>query len=153
MGYYTTDYLLFQVMEGAPYPVAELCGSLDSGVHLISRALTAAYEEKTGAIAPKFLLNDVMLNKPLYFNGQKLEMWDEILAIYEKTAFQITQEIASIWGKEVDLINQTILAGGGSILLGRYLDFPNKTIPADPVFANTEGFLGMMAGQVEAKAQ
>lgn len=149
IGYYITNYLMFELVDGLPYPIAELCGSVDLGIHLVAKAIADFYQEKTGAIAPKFLLNDIIIDKPIMFQGKRLGIMP--ISIYERVAQQITQEVLTVWGKQADLVNQTILAGGGSILLKQFLPFTNTIIPADPVFANAEGFLLALKSQQEAK--
>jgi plasmid segregation protein ParM len=151
IGYYTTDYLLFELIDGSPVPIPELCGSLDIGIHLVSRLISTFYQEKTGALAPKFLLNELTAGQIIYFNGEHLDLNMELNRSLVRTADQITQEILSIWVKQADNVSQTILAGGGSLLLNSQLKFPNICLPTDPVFANTEGFLSMLLHQSEAK--
>ena len=149
IGYYTTDYLLFELIDGSPIPILELCGSLDIGIHLASRGIASAYQEKTGSLAPKFLLNDLTAGEVVFFNGKPLDLIMELNQVLKRNADQITQEVLSAWGKQADNISQTILAGGGALLLKRYLSFPNIYLPADPVFANTEGFLSMLSYQTK----
>ena len=144
IGYYTTDYLLFNIIDGSPVPIPELCGSLDEGIHLSSRSISTIYQEKTGALAPKFLLNDLIEKEAIYFNGKLLDLETEYKNVLKRNAEQITQSILAAWSQQSDNISQTILAGGGSLLLKDYLHFPNITMPDDPVFANTEGFLTML---------
>lgn len=145
IGYYTTDYLLFELIDGSPVPIPELCGSLDTGIHLASRTISSAYQEKTGSLAPKFLLNDLTAGEVVFFNGKPLDLSLELNQTLKRNADQVTQEVLAIWGKQADNISQTILAGGGALLLNRYLQFPNISLPTDPVFANTEGFLVMLS--------
>lgn len=149
IGYYTTDYLLFELIEGSPVPIPELCGSIDIGIHLASRGTASAYQEKTGSLAPKFLLNDLTAGEVVFFNGKPLDLNMEFNQALKRNADQITQEVLAAWGKQADNISQTILAGGGSLLLNRYLSFPNVSLPTDPVFANTEGFLSMLSYQTK----
>ncbi len=151
IGYYTTDYLLFELIEGLPMPILELCGSIDVGIHLVSRIISTAYQEKTEALAPKFLLNELISKKEIFFNGNPLDLTLELNRALERTAEQITQEVLSIWVKQADNVSQTILAGGGSLLLDRYLNFPGVCLPSDPVFANAEGFLSMLLHQSKLK--
>jgi hypothetical protein len=54
-------------------------------------------------------------------------------------------------GKQTELIDQTILAGGGTLMLKRYLSFPNLVTPSDPVFANAEGFLYMISSKTQSE--
>lgn len=147
IGFYTTDYLLFEIIDGSPIPIPEFCGSLDAGIHLVSRGITTAYQEITGALAPKFLLNSLIAGEIVYFNGQALKLNMELDNVLKRSAEQITQSILAAWSQQADNISQTILAGGGSILLNRYLNFPNIVLPKDPVFANTEGFLSLLNHQ------
>ncbi|HBK69344.1 MAG TPA: hypothetical protein DDZ91_11935 [Firmicutes bacterium] len=149
IGYYTTDYLLFELIDGSPVPIPELCGSLDTGIHLASRGISSLYQEKTGSLAPKFLLNELTAGNKIFFDGKPLDLNLELNQVLRRNADQITQEVLSAWGKQADNISQTISAGGGTLLLSRYLSFPNITTPSDPVFANTEGFLSMMSYQEE----
>jgi len=148
IGYYTTDYLLFEIIDGSPVPIPELCGSIDVGVHLVSRIISTTYQEKTGALAPKFLLNELTSGETIYFNGKQLDLNIELSRALARTSEQIKQEVLSIWVKQADNVSQTILAGGGALLLNNYLDFPNICLPTDPVFANTEGFLSMLSYQL-----
>jgi len=147
IGFYTTDYLLFEIIDGSPVPIPELCGSADTGIHVASRAISNKYQEKTGALAPKFLLNQLISGEPVYFKGQALDFNMELDNVLKRSTELITQEILAVWSQQADNISQTILAGGGSVLLNRYLDFPNIYMPKDPVFANTEGFMTMMVNQ------
>lgn len=144
IGYYTTDYLLFEVINGSPVPIPELCGSIDAGIHLASRGISVKYQEKTSALAPKFLLNDMILGKDICFNGRKLDLTKEFDVVLKRNAEQITQSVYAIWSQQADNIHQTVVAGGGSLLLSKYLEFPNITLPDDPVYANAEGFLSML---------
>jgi plasmid segregation protein ParM len=149
IGYYTTDFLMFEVINGMPNPIAELCGSIDTGIHLVSKSLSNVYQEETGSLAPKFLLNDIIANKPIQFEGRRLNI--RMDTIYERVAQQIMQEVSSVWGKQTELIDQTILAGGGTLMLKRYLSFPNLVTPSDPVFANAEGFLYMISSKTQSE--
>lgn len=149
IGYYTTDYLLFEIMDGSPVPIPELCGSIDVGIYLASRIMSTAYQEKTGALAPKFLFNELTSGETIFFDGEPLDLNIELDRALARTAEQITQEVLSAWVKQADNVSQTILAGGGALLLNRYLSFPNINLPNDPVFANTEGFLSMLLHQSE----
>ena len=90
---------------------------------MVSKSLSNVYQEETGSLAPKFLLNDIIANKPIQFEGRRLNI--RIDTIYERVAQQIMQEVSSVWGKQTELIDQTILAGGGTLMLKRYLSFPN----------------------------
>lgn len=148
IGYYTTDYLLFELIDGSPVPIPELCGSIDVGIHLAARMISTAYQEKTGALAPKFLLKELTSGMTIFFNGEPLDLSLELSRALARTAEQITQEVLSIWVKQADNVTQTILAGGGALLLNNYLSFPNICLPKDPVFANTEGFLSMLSYQL-----
>lgn len=151
IGYYTTDYLLFELIDGSPVPIPELCGSVDMGIHLVSRLMSSFYQEKTGALAPKFLLNELIKKQEIYFNGESLDLNMELNRALTRTGEQITQEILSVWVKQADNVSQTILAGGGALLLDKQLKFPNICLPTDPVFANTEGFLTMLKYQTNNK--
>lgn len=152
IGYYTTDYLVFELIDGSPVPIPELCGSADTGIYIADRSISKIYQEKTGALAPKFLLNQLISGDPIYFQGKKLDLIDDINKVLKRSTELITQDVLAVWGKQADNIGQTILAGGGSILLGRYLNFPNTFIPSDPVFANADGFRAMLASQKAIKA-
>jgi hypothetical protein len=116
---------------------------------LVSKSLSNVYQEETGSLAPKFLLNDIIANKPIQFEGRRLNI--RIDTIYERVAQQIMQEVSSVWGKQTELIDQTILAGGGTLMLKRYLSFPNLVTPSDPVFANAEGFLYMISSKTQSE--
>ncbi len=144
IGYYTTDFLLCEVVNGSYKPLPEFCGSIDSGVHLVSRALEIAYQEKTGSLAPKTILDSLITGKPVYFNGKQYDFATEFEMARQYTAEQILQEVTAAWGKQSEAIYQNVLAGGGSLLLKDYLKLTNKVIPADPVFANANGFLSLI---------
>lgn len=143
IGYYTTDYLLFDIINGSPMPIIEHCGSLGLGVHLIDKAVKKIYKDKTGALPPHFVLSDIIERKPIYFEGKKIELWGDIFITNKAIAEQISQAVLSAWGESTDKINQTVLAGGGSLLLQKYFNFPNIAVPNNPVLANAEGFLMM----------
>ena len=54
IGYYTTDYLVFELIDGSPVPIPELCGSADTGIYIADRSISKIYQEKTGALALNF---------------------------------------------------------------------------------------------------
>ncbi len=143
IGYYTTDYLLCDSQDGFR-PIPELCGSIDSGVHLVNRLMSGAYQNKTGALAPKNLLDYCINQKPIYFNGKILDLNKDFQEACRRVAEQITQEVLAIWSHKGENASKTILAGGGALLLKDYLKFPNHVIPKDPVFANAKGFLSLL---------
>ncbi len=145
IGYYTTDYLMFQIIEGDPVPVAEMCGSIDIGVHLVARSIARAYQEKSGAIPPKFLLKQLLDNTSVYFEGREMDLKKEFETACENAGRQITQEVLAAWSKQADNISRITLAGGGALLLNSSLSFNGKTTHPDPVYGNAMGFLGMIA--------
>jgi plasmid segregation protein ParM len=147
IGYYTTDYLLFELIDGSPVPIPELCGSADTGIHVASRSIANIYQEKTGALAPKFLLNQLISGENVFYKGQELLLNTDLDKVLKRSAELITQDLMAVWGKQADNISQTVLAGGGAILLNKFLDFPNTYIPCDPVYANANGYMTMLASQ------
>lgn len=145
IGYGTTDFMLFEDLNGSPVPLLEFCGSIDVGIQSVERAVASAYQELTGAIPPKFILNDVLGNGRILYSGKEINLAPHLTAACQRTALKVTEDIKANWGKTADAISLTILAGGGAKMLYQYFDtFINLVTPEDPLFANAEGFMALM---------
>lgn len=153
VGTYTTDYLLFELREGFPLPVAEACGSVEAGVHLVHRALAAEFERQTGAPLPvrmhQQVLEKARAGERIPFRGKDVDLTPAFVKARREAAETIAAHVLAAWGDRTNFFSLTAFAGGGALLFGEWLEkhFPRAVRVPDPVFANALGYLMMLAGR------
>jgi plasmid segregation protein ParM len=52
IGTYTSDFLLFDMRDGAPVPIPDACGSMEIGLYPAYRLIAAEFEKQAGATLP-----------------------------------------------------------------------------------------------------
>lgn len=150
VGTYTTDYLLLEVSGGRPMPLADACGSVEMGVHLITRAVAEAFQAATGAPLPawaeKRALEKAARGETLKFGGRDVDLTAAFRPAVRDAAAGIAQRVLAAWGNRAPFVELTLLAGGGAILLQEYLEkaLPCARMVEDPVFANCRGYLAVL---------
>ncbi|RDV81789.1 ParM/StbA family protein [Ammonifex thiophilus] len=153
VGEYTTDYLVLEARgRGEFVPLLRACGSAEVGAHLVREAVAAAYLEKTGATLPRNLVAAAVREGRAPFRGKEVDLSAEVELALRDAARAVAQAVLSAWKELADALSATVLAGGGSLLLGRSLfpSFPGARLLPDPVFANALGFLRAL-GQGEGR--
>ncbi|NPV30779.1 MAG: ParM/StbA family protein [Firmicutes bacterium] len=152
VGTYTTDFLLFEVRNGFPVPVPEACGSVEAGIHLVHRALAAAFERQTGAPLPARMhqqaLERVRNGEEISYRGRVVNLAPAFARAKREAADAIASHVLAAWGDRTGFLSLVALAGGGALLFGEILAgyFPRAVQVPDPVFANALGYLTMLSG-------
>ncbi|ACX52470.1 hypothetical protein Adeg_1368 [Ammonifex degensii KC4] len=150
IGEYTTDYLLVDLETGKP--LAEACGSVQAGCHLVGHVVSVAWLQATGEPLPPRLLPGVLKDLAeggrTVFRGRELDLSLAYRTALEQAAETIARQVLSVWKDLTSRLAVTYLAGGGSLLLGDALAgrFPNPVLVSDPVFANALAYLEALDG-------
>ncbi|MCL6477035.1 MAG: ParM/StbA family protein [Peptococcaceae bacterium] len=146
VGTYTTDYLLMEVRSGQPVPNPDGCGSVEAGVYLFHRAVASEFQGQAGAPLPPEMVPAVA-EKALAGHPVKYYNRDIVLSGVQKARREIGENIAqkvlAAWGSRAGYVEQTLLAGGGSLLFREELmkALPNARVVDDPLYANAKGYL------------
>lgn len=147
IGTFTTEYLLFQVVEGQPVPVPEACGSMEAGTQMVYNALSLEFQARTGSPVPSGMEKEIaeraLKGLPIFYNGNSYDLSKEALSIRDNVALFISQKVLAAWGNKGGYITRTIMAGGGSLFFeDKVADaLPGAVLTGDPIFANANGYL------------
>lgn len=153
VGYYTTDFVVFSV-NGSPRAIGDASGSIEIGCNVVVRALAREIQIKTGTPLPQRMERQVLQlaqkGQPLWYGGVEIDLRQAYKKAVLDTARTISRQVLSAWGTEANAVSVVYLVGGGAILLGDELQkaFPGAQVVPDPVFANVQGYLRMVAGKV-----
>jgi plasmid segregation protein ParM len=149
VGRHTTEYVLLDVRDGQPRPILEACNSVEIGAGLVHRAVAAEFQARTGAPLPGWLMPQALDMAQggalLEYGGRRVDL----NAAYERALGDavraITQSVLAGWGSRAEMVRQTLLIGGGAVLLGGLrAGLPAAVVAADPVFANARGYLAAL---------
>lgn len=142
IGYKTTDVVTFEA--GKKFSLlSSLSGTIDAGAADFERQVQNLFMERTGHRLDPTRVARVIEYGGIDFRGQFLDMRDAIERAREALAQLIIDKVKLLWKDQTDFIWRVFLAGGGALLLQRYVSnihFSTKTV-ADAQFANAKGFL------------
>lgn len=153
VGYYTTDFVVFSV-NGTPRAIGDASGSIEIGCSIVVRALAREIQLQTGAPLPQRMERQVLQlaqkGQPLWYGGVEIDLGPTYKKAVLDAARTISRQVLSAWGNEANAVSVVYLVGGGVLLLGDELQktFPGARVMHDPVFANVQGYLRMVAGKV-----
>lgn len=144
IGYFTTDFILVE-NDTRIVPILEGCQSAELGINLIHKRIAGDFHKKTGTILPQNMyektMKQILGGQSIDFKTNKINLTHEAEIACRDTARQIQQTVLGSWTNYTDFLSAVVCVGGGSELLRPYLSFQNMNIPANPVFANAEGYL------------
>lgn len=150
VGTYTTDFMLFNVRDGMPIAVAEACGSVEAGIHLLHRSLASEFEKQTGVPLPERMyqqtLELIQRGEALTYRGGKISLAPAFERAKREVAETIASQVLATWGDRTGFLSMTFFAGGGAVLFGDLLTerFQPSMVVNDPVFANAAGYMAML---------
>ncbi len=151
IGSYTTDYLVFELIQGQPVPVTECCGSVEAGVSLVTRAIADEFQRQTGALLPTRMqettLTKVLGGEQVTYNGRQVELGKALAASRAQVGGLVASSVAAVLRDRVGFVTQTYLAGGGAAMFEQEISqvLPCVGAVTDPVYANARGFLKMLS--------
>ncbi len=150
IGCYTTDYMLFEIKDGEPVPVPDGCGSIEAGTYLVQQDLAAGFQSQTGAPLAHFMYQNALQcaqnNQAIRFQGREINLSQIYRCSVRETAQVIIEGVRSAWVSRAEYLSMTAFAGGGAEMFNSHLDaFPDSIIVPNPVFANANGFLSLLA--------
>ena len=149
IGYHTTDFLLLTPGDGGvSIPDESRSGSLDSGMSQVIDAVRQHVSATTGTpfSAPEGLIENAVRNGGhITVRGHAVEVLPAYSQALEALATRIATEIQRTWGRSIDYLAATLLAGGGGAEVAPHLHLPAITVTPDPIFANASGFLAMLS--------
>jgi len=152
VGMYTTDYLLIEVLNDLPALIPESCGSVEVGVHLVHRAVSAEFQARAGVSLPdEFqaqVVSESLAGKPVTYFGRELDLVSSARKARKETGQLVCQKVLAALGNRAGHVRRTLLAGGGSVLFRQELEagLPVPHLVGDPVYANARGFLRAISG-------
>lgn len=152
VGQYTTDYLVIS-LDGTARALREYAGSIEIGCHSVIKMLAREFQRLTGAPLPQrmeqYILNTVRNGQAVAYSGRKIFLGNALDAAIKDTAQSIARQVISNWGDLSNYMSTVYLVGGGTLLLGNSLKqaFPAAQTVPNPVFANVNGYLKILAGK------
>lgn len=156
IGTYTSDFLLFDVRNGAPIPIADACGSMEIGLYPTFRALAAEFERQAGAALPPRMYHQTFDNARqqilISHHGREIDLHPAWKQAQREIASTITGQVRAAWGDRAGFLNMTVFAGGGAISFWDALKgaFPQPRLADDSFFANALGYLAMITDSSNA---
>jgi len=150
VGTYTTEYMLFEMRERQPVPIPAAHGSVELGIHFLQQRLAEVWLERTGTPLPARMAQSLMdacrAGEPVIYMGRDIDLREEFQEKAMQTAKAIAIAIQTSIGDRIRYVYRTICAGGGAELMFPCLQrsFPCAELLADPVFANTRGYMKLM---------
>lgn len=150
IGCFTTDYMLFVMEDGEPVPIPDACGSIEAGTYLVQQDISAGFLSQTGAPLAYFMYRDALRaaqkNLPISFHSKDVHLSTVYQHSVQKTAQLILENIKSVWVSRTEYLTLTAFAGGGAEMFRAHTNsFPGSIIINNPVFANADGFLKLLA--------
>lgn len=142
IGFKTTDYIVFLV-EDRPYFLADLSGTIDTGISNIFTAMEQVYTAKTGSNIDTADFITILNKGSIYFKGKYIDFSEEITALKKELAKLIEKRIYTSLKGIFDKVMVIFVAGGGGSDLYPYLKdvHTNVELVKDAQFANALGFL------------
>jgi plasmid segregation protein ParM len=150
IGTYTSDFLLFEMRDGAPAPIADACGSMEIGLYPAYRVIAAEFEQKTGATLPPRMYHvtfDHARQEILMpYQGRGIDLHRAWAQAQREIASTITGQVRAAWGDRAGFLSMTVFAGGGAINFWEALKgaFPQPRLAEDSFYANALGYLAMI---------
>jgi len=150
IGTYTSDFLLFDIRNGAPVPVSDACGSMEIGLYPAYRVIAAEFEKQAGATLPPRMYNyafdharqEILMS----YQGREIDLHQAWNQAQREIASTITGQVRAAWGDRAGFLNMTVFAGGGAINFWKALKgaFPQSRLAEDSFYANALGYLAMI---------
>jgi plasmid segregation protein ParM len=150
IGTYTSDFLLFDMRNGAPMPVPDACGSIEIGLYPACRALAAEFERQAGATLPPRMYQTAFDHArqeiPMSYQGRGIDLRQAWKQVQREIAVTIAGQVRAAWGDRVGFLSMTIFAGGGAVNFWDALKgaFPQPRLAEDSIYANALGYLAMI---------
>jgi plasmid segregation protein ParM len=141
IGTYTSDFLLFEMRNGAPVPVADACGSMEIGLYPAYRVIAAEFEQQAGGALPPRMYHvafdharqEILMS----YQGREINLHRAWLQAQREVASTITSQVRAAWGDRAGFLNMTVFAGGGAINFWDVLKgaFPQSRLAEDSFYA------------------
>jgi plasmid segregation protein ParM len=150
IGTYTSDFLLFDMRNGAPVPIPDACGSIEIGLYPAYRVLAAEFEQQAGATLPPRMYHlafdharqEILMS----YQGRAIDLHPAWKQAQREIASTITGQVRATWGDRAGFLSMTVFAGGGAINFWESLKgaFPQPRLVEDSFYANALGYLAMI---------
>jgi hypothetical protein len=139
VGYGTTEYLIADVTDHGPRLAPEPSGTWDLGLHDVAMALAQVVEATWQVNYGPHELDE---RDHIIVRGQvmSLDPWRDPLLDQWRTT--LINHIQATWGSLLPRLQGLIMIGGAAPLLsGQIIGSMPVTIPAEPQWANVQGFM------------
>ncbi len=136
VGYRTTDYLIVEkAAAGRIQYDAERAGSLPIGTGAITKTIVDAINQQYQV---EYAAGEMENRPTVTVRGQSIDLTQRRREGQRAVAHQIVHALAHALGSEIDKLTGIVAVGGGSVLIAEVL--PGILIPADPQWANAQGY-------------
>jgi plasmid segregation protein ParM len=146
IGYYTLDIVLMK--KGRI--ISRRSVSRNEGIHEVYKDLDRLLNSRFGWPSIDFdHLTRIIKDKEIPFEGDMVDMREEIDSFLFSYANRIVKIIKDLWGSDLDFLNSIYVAGGGAELLKGHFSDKRFKVVNNPQYANLKGFLKILEAKKE----
>ncbi|KXG74869.1 hypothetical protein AN618_21610 [Fervidicola ferrireducens] len=149
IGYFTTDYTLFECRRDGINPLRTYSGSIQIGISTAVKIVADEFTQKTGRPLTMSEAQNIWEEERITFKGQLLDFRNAKRDALNKVGKIIKDAVLSIWSDKVDFAGKIFLIGGGAMELSEFLleMIPQAEVPPLPQFANALGYMAFLKRQ------
>lgn len=149
IGYFTTDYTLFECTHRDINPLRTYSGSIQMGISTAVKMVADSFTQRTGRPLSMSEAQNIWEEERITFRGQLVDMRAEKRQAREKVARIIKDAVMSAWSDKADFASKIFLIGGGTMELSEFLlsMISQGEVPAMPQFANALGYMAFLKRQ------
>jgi len=148
VGYYTTNYVLFECTPKDIEPLRSYNSTIEIGVSTAMKLFSEKMRQMTGTPISLTDAQYLWKKKRISFRGVSIDPSPVVDEIKKAVSKSIVESVISAWSEKIDWLDDLLLSGGGSLEFYNEIKkaMPLARLVKEPQFANAFGYIEMAGG-------